>query len=364
MYLCNFCKDDIEDIIKDGDKLYCCDECFNWDKIDNPPKKMTDEEWNNCDNQLDLCHYCRGERVKKFMSDWPFYYCSRECVFYDQKFNTYEEDDDDEDDDEDNNEDDDEDDEEDDDEEDEDDDDDEDDENELLICECCDIDFTDNKVIGNNGKIYCSNTCLQAEEYYFDRYDRKYEGIIELIKQYSPPSVIDENVTEEDEQKEEEWLYTCRRSRCYNGPAGGPPGLENDKYPDPEKAVRFRRLCEYYSTTYPELKAEKRTETKLIDNDLIYSLANDYLELQEYFIKQIIHNVKTYIKDKEDQKEAIKKAEEYFTEYIKLIIKDKWIDFEYLKQLRIEGVARGLNEEEIRDIIKEKKEDINWLKIM
>ena len=64
------------------------------------------------------------------------------------------------------------------------------------------------------------------------------------------------------------------------------------------------------------------------------------------------------------QKEAIKKAEEYFTEYIKLIIKDKWIDFEYLKQLRIEGVARGLNEEEIRDIIKEKKEDINRLKIM
>ncbi len=234
-------------------------------------------------------------------------------------------------------------------------------------CDYCDLPV-ENMIIEKNKKMYCSNTCLQAEEFYFDRYDRKYENIIQLVKQYSPPSVIDENVTEEEEIEEADWLHTCRRSRCYNGPAGGPPGLNNDRYPDPAKAVRFRRLCEYYRTTYPELISakEKAEESKMVDNDLIYSLANDYLELQEYFIKQALHKVKIYVEERANtvtEEEAIKKAGEFFTEYIKLIINLGWNEFESLKELRIYGVAKGLNEEDIRDIIDRQKEHINWLKI-
>ena len=276
----------------------------------------------------EYCAFCDGEVINKLFEKNNKIYCCSDCLDQDQ----------------------------------------EQDQEELLICECCDIDFTDNKVVGNNGKIYCSNTCLQAEEFYFDRYDRKYENIISLIMQYSPSSVIDEIVTEEEEIEEADWLHTCRRSRCYNGPAGGPPGLDNDRYPDPAKAVRFRRLCEYYRTTYPELvpAKEKEEETKQIDDDMIYSLANDYLELQEYFIKQVLHKVKTYVKERANtvtEEEAIKKAGEFFTEYIKLIINLGWNEFESLKELRIYGVAKGLNEEDIRDIIDRQKEHINWLKI-
>lgn len=229
-------------------------------------------------------------------------------------------------------------------------------------CDYCDLPVG-NIIVEKNSKIYCSNDCLQTKEFYFDKYDRKYENIIQLVKQYSPPSVIDENVTEEEEREEEDWLYTCRRGRCYNGPAGGPPGLDNDKYPDPAKAVKFRRLCEYYSTTYPELVINKAGETKLIDDDLIYSLANDYLQLQDYFNKQVLHKVKIYVEERSTEEKAIEKAGEFFTEYIKLIINLGWNEFESLKELRIYGVAKGLNETEIRDIIDKQKEHINWLKI-
>jgi hypothetical protein len=50
---------------------------------------------------------------------------------------------------------------------------------------------------------------------------------------------------------EEEWLYTCRRNRVYNGPPGGPPGLRRDEPVDTQKAKRFRKLCNSYIEKYP-----------------------------------------------------------------------------------------------------------------
>lgn len=134
--------------------------------------------------------------------------------------------------------------------------------------------------------------------------------------------IINNHVTEEEANEEEDFLDLCRRKRCYNGPAGGPPGLVRDEPHDPAKAVRFRRLCEYFETNYPELVTERPT-CKLIENDLIYSLANDYLEMQEF-----AKDIKT---------------------------------FNHLKQLRVDGVAKGLSEIEIRDIVQSEKKKLGWL---
>lgn len=152
-------------------------------------------------------------------------------------------------------------------------------------------------------------------------------------------NIIDNHVTVEEANEEEDFLDLCRRKRCYNGPAGGPPGLTYDEPHDPAKAVRFRRLCEYFQTNYPELVTE-RPRTKLIDDDLIYSLANDYLNMQEF--------VETDGAFGEDTSNANKKEQT-----LKL--------FEHLKQIRIEGVAKGLSEIEIRDIVRNEKQKLGWL---
>lgn len=137
-------------------------------------------------------------------------------------------------------------------------------------------------------------------------------------------SIIDEYVSNDEANEEEDWLDLCRRKRGYNGPAGGPPGLNRDEPHDSKKAVRFRRLCEYFEKNCPELVTERKT-TKLIDEDLIFSLAKDYLDLQDAATEE---NIKT---------------------------------FEYLKQLRIEGVAKGLCEKEIKNIINKEKVNRKWL---
>ena len=137
-------------------------------------------------------------------------------------------------------------------------------------------------------------------------------------------SIIDEYVSDTEAIEEEEWLDLCRRKRAYNGPAGGPPGLNRDEPHDPKKAVQFRRLCEYFQTKYPELVSIRST-SKLIDEDLLFSLAKDYLDLQGAATEE---NKKT---------------------------------FEYLTQLRFECVAKGLSEKDIKNIINEEKVKRNWL---
>jgi hypothetical protein len=142
-------------------------------------------------------------------------------------------------------------------------------------------------------------------------------------------NIIDNHVTEEEANEEEDFLDLCRRKRCYNGPAGGPPGLTYDEPHDPAKAVRFRRLCEYFQTKYPELVFE-RPRTKLIDDDLIYSLAKDYLDMQEF-----VETGGSFA--------------------------DNNTIYNHLIQIRIEGVAKGLSEIEIRDIVRNEKQKLGWL---
>ena len=145
-------------------------------------------------------------------------------------------------------------------------------------------------------------------------------------------SIIEEYVSDAEAQEEEEWLDICRRKGVYNGPAGGPPGLQRDKPYDPHKAVRFRRLCKYIETQYPELKCERNT-SKSIDEDLIYSLANDYLDIQEF-----INNSMT---------------ERNSNKYYNLVG-----ILEHFKELRIKCIARGLNNSEIKTIITREKAEM------
>ncbi len=94
-------------------------------------------------------------------------------------------------------------------------------------------------------------------------------------------SIIEEYVSDAEAQEEEEWLDICRRKGVYNGPAGGPPGLRHDEPYDPYKAVRFRRLCEYYESLYPELKCNRYTSSNMKNENLIYSLAYKYLNTEK-----------------------------------------------------------------------------------
>lgn len=216
-------------------------------------------------------------------------------------------------------------------------------------------DITTNKVFYNENREFCSEDCIYwqqdkdneekaiKEEIEFIQLANKHCDLVTQIKAYSP-KIINEEVTDEEAENEEYWLYTCRKARCYNGPVGGPPGLRNGELNDPYKAVKFRRLCSYFSSECPQLTNKKeKIESVLIEDDLIYSLAKDYLDNEEFAIKFII--------TKQEEK-------------IQLLTEIIWSRFNKLKQLRIEGVAKGLSNIQIRDIINKEKEDINWLKIM
>lgn len=112
--------------------------------------------------------------------------------------------------------------------------------------------------------------------------------------------MIDDYVSDREAEEEEDWLYLCRRKGVYNGPPGGPPGLNiDDEYPDPKKAVRFRRLCDVYQAEFPELPMK-----------IIYLISEDQLEVRE----EKLGNAK----------------------------------FEALKRMYIESHAKGVSIEEIR----------------
>lgn len=98
---------------------------------------------------------------------------------------------------------------------------------------------------------------------------------------------------------EEEWLYTCRRNRVYNGHPGGPPGLRRDEPVDSQKAKRFRKLCNSYIEKYPNNPI-----------NIIWFMAETIIELEQnehpYIRGKVASEQSKYIMDNVFYKEKSK----------------------------------------------------------